>query len=82
MYLNTTTLREITEFSSKSEEKAKLIAELTSEDRHLLLLHSSGTEIVVFNPPSVPGASRPRIDVFHIRLSSDDFYRDRTPLFR
>jgi hypothetical protein len=81
MYKDTTSLRQITHFTSANQEKTNLVREMMTETAPLLLLHSSDREIVIFNPPTFR-ASRPRIDVYHVGLAADDFYSDRTPFYR
>jgi hypothetical protein len=80
MYLETTSLRQLIDFHSSSEVKSKFISEFI-RDGPSLILHSSGDQIVVFHPPTLV-VSRPRIDVQHIRISSDDFYSDRAPHYK
>jgi hypothetical protein len=81
MYVDSTSLRQITEFYSKDGAKAKFISGMLDNNSIVLLLHSSVSELVIFQPPSLR-ASRPRIDVHHVRLASDDYFSDRVPVFR
>jgi hypothetical protein len=77
MYVNTTSLREITCFHSKNEEKAQFVTQML-ESGPVLLLNSSGEHILIFHPPK-HRLTQPSIEVQNVWISSDDFYTDRAP---
>lgn len=81
MYVDTTTLRQITGFHSTNREKKILLDKLMANGEPLLLLSGADDKIIVFNPPKLQ-ASYPRIDMYHIGVSTDEIYSDRTPYFR
>jgi hypothetical protein len=77
MYLESTTLRQLTKFYSRDSDKLGFVTKMIGEGV-VLLLRASGDQIVIFHPiPNTYRLSRPMIEVHHIGLSSDDFYSDR-----
>jgi hypothetical protein len=77
MHIDTTSLRQIKTFYSKDEAKLKFVNDMLKAG-HVLLLHDSGQQIIIFQASTVR-ASQPPIAIYRVGLSSDDFYSDAAP---
>jgi hypothetical protein len=77
MYTATTTLHRLKSLHSKDENKSRFVNDLinNTKDGPVLILYGSEKQISIFQPP-VLHASRPPIEVYHVGVSSDDFFSD------
>jgi hypothetical protein len=82
MYPETTTLRQLIEFHSENSEKTKYVNKLiNATDTTVLIVYRTDSKIAIFTSPSLK-ASRPRVRVHEIGISSNDYYSNAIPRFR
>ncbi|WFE91739.1 hypothetical protein K1718_10370 [Roseibium porphyridii] len=81
MYLESTSLQEILVFHSADADKSKFFQSLKDRGRKILILRQHQSKLVLFVAPSIK-AKRPKIPLYHVGLSSGDYYSHNSPIER